>query len=139
MKKLFYATLITLLGALCLVIKEQNSSYSVLKVNSNDTFVIDFNKNDIAEVEELYILPNLKIITNPSESLSKEEAFILNELSKNFAREFFFNKKIKLDKNNEILANGINYKNKFYDSGFNYEQNPEKYNELVKLVFGKVK
>lgn len=131
MKKLFYATLITLLGALCLTIQHQNSSYSLLKILSADTFVIDFNHNDSLDKNETYKLDNLEISTNPEDNLSEQEIFILNELAKNFAREFFFNKKIKLDKKGDIWAGNNEYRKAFYNAGFNYKQNPKEYKKLI--------
>lgn len=134
MKKLFYATLITLFGVLCLSIRYQDSSYSVLKIQTPDTFTIDFNHNDSPNNDEIYRIPDLEIIINPHQHLSNDEKFILNELGKNFARDFFFNKTIRLDKNGEVFVNNKNYREEFYNAGFSYIHNPKAYNSLIKYI-----
>ena len=134
MKKLFYATLITLFGALCLVIQHKNSAYSLLKIQEPDTFIIDFNHNDSFDNNEIYKVKNIEISTNKGDKLSEQEEFIFYELAKNFAREFFFNKKIRFNQKGEILANKKIYQEEFYKAGFNYEQNPKEYKKLIEYI-----
>lgn len=134
MKKLFYATLITLLGILCLTVKYDREHYSLLKVQTADEFFIDFNHNLSIDSNEVYKVPNFKICTNPTDKLSADEVFIINGLAKNFAKEFFFNKKVRFDKDNNIFADNKNYLEELNNNGFNYNINPQKYNELLAYI-----
>lgn len=132
MKTLFYIVSITLFAILCVVYAHKVSEYNVLEVVSASEFVIDFNHNKTQDENE-FVKFDIETAFDEKDSLTKEESIIFKELAKNFAKDFFFNKKVRLV-NNEIYTGKLSYQNAFKNSGFNFNDNKESYDEVIKYI-----
>lgn len=116
---------------MCFVVHYKDSFYTVLDIKSANNFVLDFNHNHSFDDNEDVVLNNVKVCT--TEKLSEEEMFIFNQLALNFAKDFFFNKKVRYVKN-DLIADGVSYFASLNAAGFNANFAPEKNKELIDYI-----
>lgn len=120
---------------------QKNSSYQVLEVKKGDTFYVDFNHNSIPESEELVKLNGIdSFAVEKSEELleqakmlriSPEKVISLGYLSREFSKNYLFNKKVKvkiIDKSTspkivEVSVEGVDLSSALVDNGCAYDSN----------------
>lgn len=131
MRKLFYILSFILFTTTCIVIYNKDSYYEVLNVKSYNTIQLDLNHNKSFDNGEEIFINDIKI--TPPQDFSKEENFIYSQLANNFAKDFFFNKKVQI-KNNDLIANKESYIKSFNISGFNNELAPNEHQKLINKI-----
>ena len=132
MKKLTIFSLILLCVLICYFSVPKNDGFSVIKILSASDFYIDFNKNNVADVNELVQLFDL---IPDDTKLSKTDTEKLNYLGREFAIKTLLGKKVRLIKDDNqnvsvVLADGKNYKNLLIEKGFFFT--PQNYNLVRK-------
>ncbi len=128
MKKLTIFILIVIFCIIAYFSLKTDNKLEVLKVVSPTEFYVDFNKNKIAEENELIQL--FELDTQP-ENLSKSDTAKLNYLAEKYAKDELLNKKITIIKtlNKEtkiILPTGNDYAQSLINKGYVLTQNNKK-------------
>ena len=131
MRKLFYILSFILFTTTCIVIYNKDSYYEVLNVKSYNTIQLDLNHNKSFDNGEEIFINDIKI--TPPQNFSEEEKFIYSQLANNFAKDFFFNKKVQI-KNNDLIADKESYIKNFNISGFNNELAPNEHQKLIDKI-----
>lgn len=131
MKKLFYILSFILFTITCIVIYNKDSYYEVLNVKSYNTIQLDLNHNKSFDNGEEIVINDIKI--TPPQNFSEEENFIYTQLANNFAKDFFFNKKVQIKKR-DLIANKESYVKTFNKSGFNKELAPNEHKKLIDKI-----
>lgn len=129
--KLYNLLAVLLFIVLCLAIRCKDLHYTILDIKSSNTFAIDLNHNGVIDSDEWLVLKDLRVVA--AGSVSEKEEFILNQLALNFAKEYFFNQKVRY-KNGDLLVNGRSYRAAFNSAGYNADLSLEKAKDLLNYI-----
>lgn len=137
MRKLTIVGLITVFLIICVFSLIKDDSFEVLKVVSATDFYVDFNRNKVAEENELLQLFELDL---EPDALSKIEQTYLQYLSKKFAMQNLFHKRVKvvsaLNKEARVLLpDGNDYAKILIQRGYVFDEtNKDKVEENLKYA-----
>jgi len=105
MRKYSLLILILLFILFSTFVEIYENKFEVLEVYSPSQIIIDFNKNNKADNEEII---NLKI--NEKSFKTEDEKFVYDYFAKEYVKNLLLNKKVKYDKsNNDILIDNQSY------------------------------
>lgn len=123
MKKLTVLILIALFLTISYSFLRNDNAYKVLKVDSATDFYVDFNRNQVAEENELVQMFDMD---SEPEDFSQVENARLTYLSKNFAKKILLIKKVKIilnPKTKVMLQDGKDYADFMIKEGYFLSEN----------------
>lgn len=119
---------------------QKSADFHVLRINSPTEIVIDLNKNNVEDDNELVTLSDIKSFSTkkaqskfPIAKMTQEDAIGLGFFAENFAKETLENREVKYDKKtNQIIIDNKNYENLLINKGLALKNNGEGTSEVRK-------